>query len=87
MEFISEFGSKARNRPVTFLVEFKKHKHWGEERPAGPGARERVRLGSVVHGQVLRLGLSSWFLKAGFGVEDMGGPERSSGAQGGLCSA
>lgn len=57
VEFISEFGSKARNLPVTFLVEFKKRKHWGEERPAGPGDPERVRLGSVVRGRVLKLGL------------------------------
>lgn len=37
VEFIRELGSKARNLPVTFLVEFMKHKHWGEARPRGQG--------------------------------------------------
>lgn len=37
VEFIREFGSNERNQPVTFLVEFKKHKHWGRERPRGRG--------------------------------------------------
>lgn len=49
VEFIREFGSKARNLPVTFLVEFKKHQQWGKERPMGPGEGERAHLGWVFH--------------------------------------
>lgn len=44
VEFIREFGSNERNQPVTFLVEFKKHKHWRRESPRGQGeGREGVR--------------------------------------------
>lgn len=47
VEFIREFGSKVRTLPVTFLVEFKKHKHWGRERPMGrEGGEGSVGLGS-----------------------------------------
>lgn len=37
VEFFREFGSNEGSQPVTFLVEFKKHKHWRRERPMGRG--------------------------------------------------
>lgn len=57
VEFIREFGNQVRNLPVTFLVEFKKHKHWGREKPVARGQGERVHLGWVFHQQSLRWGL------------------------------
>lgn len=84
VEFIREFGSKARNPPVTFLVEFKKDKHWGRERPMGRGEGERVRVDWVFHSQSLRWGfLADDFLRAD---ESRGGGEHRERGRGGVES-